>query len=192
VRVLYCPTKWKHAIVGPFNIRCSHTIPNFNVLSGGTPAPITCTLSLKHVCVFYTVQHNEQIAIVAPFNIRYSRTVPNLNVLSGGTPAQIICTLSQYMRNFKGICFCFSTVLRLQCPKQHTLNNKQRTTKALTLILCTLRQYMCTFNVSSVLSRTPIAQAFRMSTSHVCWCAPILFCCACLLCSGTNVLNHKH
>jgi len=39
------------AIVAPFNPRYGGTVPNFNVLSGGTPAYITCTLS-QYMCTF--------------------------------------------------------------------------------------------------------------------------------------------
>ena len=41
----------KIAIVAPFSIRYCGTVPTFNVLSGGTPAQITCTLS-QYMCTF--------------------------------------------------------------------------------------------------------------------------------------------
>ena len=53
------------------------------------------------------------------------------------------------------IYFCFSNSCTI--TQQETTNNKQPTTKALTLNPCTLGQYMCTFNVSSMLSRNPTA-----------------------------------
>ena len=39
------------ALVAPFDIRYCGTVPNFNVLSGGTPAQNTCTL-IQYMCSF--------------------------------------------------------------------------------------------------------------------------------------------
>ena len=82
----------KIAIVAPFNIRYCGTVPNFNVLSGSTPAQITCTLNPYmftfngdlEICTTHL-----KIAIVAPFDIRYCGSVTNFNVWSGGTQRQI-------------------------------------------------------------------------------------------------------
>jgi len=129
--VLYSSTQWKIAIAAPFNLRYGGTVPNFNVLSGGTPAQTTCTLTqttnnkqqttkaftLNHctlsqyMCtvnvVFYTIQSPDRIG------------PPHVNVTCVFT-----CTIFVFL-----LVYCTpARMSQTTNNKQQTTNNKQHTT----------------------------------------------------------------